>query len=180
MSENTEIVHVMPLELTLELQKCATLEAAATTIFKAVAVAVKDSLGKPESAALSVWLDKNLKALNTTDEILKKTLKKHCIEQGEVVSDAGSKRLQLGEYIVPVTAKGKDSYDDKRVEAFLRANGLGFIIDCYMDEHKSYTVNDKKLAALVKDYPELAAGLENCKKEVSYALMPLKRVNNEE
>lgn len=174
----TEIVHVLPLDVTLELQKCATLEAAATVIFKVIAQNTKDALGKPESAELSANLDKWLKGLTVCDEILKKSLKQEAIKHGEVVSDAGSKKLQMGQWEIPVTAKGKGSYDDKKVEALLRANGLAPGI--WMDEHKSYTTNEAKLVSLAADRPDIAVALENCKKEVSYALMPLRKVVNNE
>lgn len=172
--ESTEIVHVLPLDVVLELQKASTLEAAATVIFKSIAQNTRDALGKPESAELSANLDKWLKGLTVCDEILKKSLKKHCIEHGETISDAGSKQLQMGQYIIPVTGKGKDSYDDKKVEALLRANGL--IPGIWMDEHKSYTTNEAKLVTLQRDRPDIAVALESCKKEVSYALMPLRKV----
>lgn len=175
--EDTQITTVMPLEVTLELQKCVTIEAATTVLIKSIAQKTKDCLGKVESAALSSWLDRQLKTLVVCDEILKKSLKKEAIEKGELTSDAGSKKLQMGGFIVPVTAKGKDSYDDKKVEALLRANNLPPVY--WMDEHKSYTVNEKKLEEIKNANPHLALALESCKKEVTYALMPLKRVNND-
>lgn len=176
-SNDTQITTVMPPEVTLELQKCFTIEAATTVLIKSIAQKTKDCLGKVESAALSAWLDKQLKTLTVCDEILKKSLKKEAIEKGELTSDAGSKKLQMGGFIVPVTAKGKDSYDDKKVEALLRANSLS--PDSYMDKSISYSVNPTYLKDLVQDYPWIEISLEACKKEVTYALMPLKRVNND-
>lgn len=138
-----------------------------------LALRAKEVLGKPESTSFLVEVEGYLDAIQATRDILAASLKKHTIESGTTTSDAGSKSLVLGGYEIPLVARGADTFDPKKVEALLRAQNIK--PEKYMDMNISFSLNLEKMAPLLQD-PEWKQALDSCKKEISYALMPLKKV----
>jgi hypothetical protein len=133
-------------------------------------------LAPAERAELLSNISKWGRLLDATAKVHKDEVKKMVLEQGEVVTEAGTKRMESGGYVWEVRPQ-KSGYDAKKVEAGLRAQGLN--PQEHMQMEVSYSVDQAKLDALVADGKLSMDELKDWEVEKTYNVQAPKPVKEE-
>jgi hypothetical protein len=95
------------------------------------------------------------------------------LNKGETVTEKGTKRLQVGGFVVEAQPN-RTGYDPKKLESLLRMNGHEPTVA--MDQKVTYTVNEGKLTDFVRGAALTADQVEATRYDVTYKFL-VKRAN---
>jgi hypothetical protein len=143
------------------------LETGLKSLAKAVGSMTKDTSGEVLAAIGSM-----VKLAEEYEKMAKGFVKELLIKEGKVVTEAGTRRLSAGGYVLEIQPVST-GLDHAKVEAMLRSKSIDPISG--MDVEMKFKVNEGKLADLLKRKKLTNEELENCKKDESYKVMPAKK-----
>jgi hypothetical protein len=151
-------------------------------VIRAELTAIADAFGGgeiiPEKLAQGWVLVKQIEdQVERVVKTAKQQVETYIRTAGTKVTDAGTLRAVVGNIQLEArpTRTGRDP---KKVEALIRAKNMDPAK--WMDEERSYKVNDGKLADAVKAGKLTHAELEACRYELTYAIQKPKPVGEDE
>lgn len=105
-------------------------------------------------------------------ELAKKSVERYVLENGKVVTDAGTRRWSSHGLVLEIQPQGS-GYDNKSLEALLRAKSIDPAHG--MDSTVQLKANEGKLADLVKRKKVTQAELDTCRKSGGWKVMGPKK-----
>ena len=149
----------------------AAVEAGLSKLFESFAHFISAAKDEEMPEALA-FVRKSEALLEDTGKLVKERVKALVLQNGTKATEAGTKRLTIGGYVLEVQPAAT-GYDGKRVEALLRAKNI--YLDQGMDSTVSWKVNEGKLENLVREKKLSNQELKTCLKDESWKVMSPKK-----